>query len=328
MKFGAPLTAGNVIRSASRAGLVALFAAGLLVSVVADAQSLYKYRGGDGEWMFSDRPPADARAVETRALATEAASPTVAVEHRLQDDRIYLRASSTYYAPVELVLGIDELRNIEKPAPDQPLRFVLPARGQTELMSLAVSAAAADAPTIRYRYAWIVGDPTSSHSPETPYRAPFAVARSHPISQAFPTALTHSTADSRYAIDIVMPIGTGVYAARAGTVFQVASQNFGSGLDVVRDGPAANLVRILHSDGTYAEYAHLNWNTIRVRPGDAVRRGEYIADSGNTGFTSGPHLHFAVLRNRGMGTESVPVVFEGPKGSELTPETGNTLSAY
>jgi murein DD-endopeptidase MepM/ murein hydrolase activator NlpD len=328
MKFGAPLTAGNAIRSASRAGLVALLAAGLLVSVIADAQSLYKYRGGDGEWMFSDRPPADARAVETRALPTEVASPTVAVEHRLLDDRIYLRASNTYYAPVELVLGIDELRSIEKPAPEQPLRFVLPVRGQTELMSLAVIADSADAPAIRYRYTWIVGDPTSTHSPETPYRAPFAVARSHPISQAFPTALTHSTADSRYAIDIVMPIGTGVYAARAGTVFQVASQNFRSGLDVVRDGPAANLVRILHSDGTYAEYAHLNWNTIRVRPGDAVRRGEYIADSGNTGFTSGPHLHFAVLRNRGMGTESVPVVFDGPNGSEQTPETGNTLSAY
>lgn len=328
MKLGAQLTGGNVFRLADRSWLPALLATGLLVSVVADAQSLYKYRGGDGEWIFSDRPPADARAVETRALSTEAASPTVAVNHRLQDERIFLRASNTYYAPVELVLGIDELINIEKPPPDQPLRFVLPARGQTELMNLAVNANTDAAPTIRYRYTWIVGDPTSLHSPDIPYRAPFAVARSQPISQAFPTALTHSTADSRHAIDIVMPIGTGVFAARDGTVFQVASQNFRSGLDVARDGPAANLVRILHSDGTYAEYAHLNWNSIRVRPGDAVRRGEYIADSGNTGFTSGPHLHFAVLRNRGMGTESVPVVFEGPNGSELTPETGNTLSAY
>ncbi len=328
MKFGALLTVGNVFRSADRAWLVAVLATVSLVSVVADAQSLYKYRGGDGEWIFSDRPPADARAVETRALSTEATSPTVTVDHRLQDGRIFLRAGNTYHAPVELVLGIDELHNIEKPAADQPLRFVLPARGQTELMNLAVTATSAGAPTIRYRYTWIVGDPTSLHSPDTLYRAPFAVARSHPISQAFPTALTHSTADSRHAIDIVMPIGTGVFAARDGTVFQVASQNFRSGLDVERDGPAANLVRVLHSDGTYAEYAHLNWNTIRVRPGDAVRRGEYIADSGNTGFSSGPHLHFAVLRNRGMGTESVPVVFEGPNGSELTPETGNTLSAY
>ncbi|MEX0976206.1 MAG: M23 family metallopeptidase [Woeseia sp.] len=328
MKFGALLTGGNVFRLADRAGLLAVLVIPLLTSIVADAQSLYKYRGGDGEWIFSDRPPADTRSVETRALSTEAELPTVAVDHRLQNDRIFLRASNSYHAPVELVLGIDELHNIEKLAPDQPLRFVLPARGQAELMNLAVSSESAGAPTIRYRYTWIVGDPTSIHSPDTPYRAPFAVARSHPVSQAFPTALTHGTADSRHAIDIVMPIGTGVFAARAGTVFQVASQHFRSGLDVERDGPAANLVRILHNDGTYAEYAHLNWNTIRVRPGDAVRRGEYIADSGNTGYTSGPHLHFAVLRNRGMGAESVPVVFEGPNGSELTPETGNNLSAY
>jgi murein DD-endopeptidase MepM/ murein hydrolase activator NlpD len=87
-------------------------------------------------------------------------------------------------------------------------------------------------------------------------------------------------------------------------------------------------VRILHDDGTHAVYAHLNWNTIRVKPGDAVERGEYIADSGNTGFSSGPHLHFAVLRNVGMRMESVPVVFEGPNSREIPPAVGDTLTAY
>ena len=71
------------------------------------------------------------------------------------------------------------------------------------------------------------------------------------------------------------------------------------GTDQGRDASAANLVRILHDDGTWAEYAHLNRSTIRVRPGDVVERGEYIADSGNTGFSSGPHLHFVVQRNAG-----------------------------
>jgi len=87
-------------------------------------------------------------------------------------------------------------------------------------------------------------------------------------------------------------------------------------------------VRILHEDGTYGEYAHLNRNSIRVKPGDIVRRGEYIADSGNTGFSSGPHLHFAVIRNIGMRVESVPVVFEGANGSEVAPATGTELTAY
>jgi murein DD-endopeptidase MepM/ murein hydrolase activator NlpD len=64
-----------------------------------------------------------------------------------------------------------------------------------------------------------------------------------------------------------------------------------------------------------------------VRPGDRVRRGEYIAESGNTGFSSGPHLHFAVLRNIGLRAESVPVTFQGATGP-VQPATGMTLTAY
>jgi murein DD-endopeptidase MepM/ murein hydrolase activator NlpD len=298
-----------------------------LVAGPAGAQSLYKYRGPDGEWMFSDRPPPDDQPAEVRELASGVERPTVKVTHELLEERMYLRAHNGYYAPVELVLGIDELRDIEAPAPDQPLRFVVPARDEIDLFSLA-GLANTGSPSIRYRYTWLVGDPMSEHRPELPYRVPFAVASGFPVSQAFPTAVTHTTADSRHAVDIVMPIGTDVHAARGGIVFEVTSQNFRSGTDQSRDGPAANLVRILHDDGTWAEYAHLNRSTIRVRPGDVVERGEYIADSGNTGFSTGPHLHFAVLRNRGLGIESLPVTFAGPNGSEIVAETGGQLVAY
>jgi murein DD-endopeptidase MepM/ murein hydrolase activator NlpD len=148
------------------------------------------------------------------------------------------------------------------------------------------------------------------------------------VSQAFPYATTHLTADAYYAMDVVMPVGTNIYAARAGIVFEVASTNFRGGIDPQRDGASANLVRILHDDGTYGVYAHLNWNTIRVRPGDVVSRGEYIADSGNTGFSTGPHLHFAVLRNAGMRPESVPFTIEGPNRSAVVPQMGTALTAY
>jgi murein DD-endopeptidase MepM/ murein hydrolase activator NlpD len=125
-----------------------------------------------------------------------------------------------------------------------------------------------------------------------------------------------------------MPIGTDIVAARAGIVFDVAGTNFQAGLDMQRDGPAANVVRILHDDGTYAVYAHLNTNTIRVRPGDRVERGDYIADSGNTGYSSGPHLHFAVVRNVGMRIESVPITFLGANLQGVPPVSGALLTAY
>lgn len=324
------MTAGSVPRSAERRlrGAAALALATLCMAAagLAAADTLYKYRGPNGEWIFSDRPPAGGQAVETREVSYGAENPEVTVSHRMVDGKLQLSGSNGYYAPVELVLGIDSMANAVPPGPDQPLRFVVPARGAVDLFALEPGADGLQ-PEIRYRWTWFTGDPTSVHEPEQPYRVPFAVATAFPVSQAFPHAETHATPDSRYAVDITMPVGTGIYAARGGTVFDVTSTNFEGGLDP-ENASAANIVRILHDDGTYAIYGHLNWNSIRVRPGDVVSRGEYIADSGNTGFTSGPHLHFAVLHNPGMGIESLPVVFEGAEGSEVTPETGVELVAY
>ena len=132
------------------------------------------------------------------------------------------------------------------------------------------------------------------------------------MSQAFPDIITHGDPSSQYAIDFVMPVGTHVFAAREGVVIEVASDFFEHGTDLKADGPRANVVRVLHDDGTMSLYGHLNWNSIRVVPGQHVARGEYLADSGNTGFTTGPHLHFVVQRNRGGALVSVPIEFAGP----------------
>ena len=85
---------------------------------------------------------------------------------------------------------------------------------------------------------------------------------------------------------------------------------------------------MLHDDGTFGLYAHLGWDSIRVRVGQRVRRGEYIADSGNTGYSSGPHLHFAVVKNSGMNIESLPIAFEGRNAEIIVPNAGAELTAY
>lgn len=297
------------------------------LAVSAIAQALYKYEDENGEVIFSDRPPDGATVVETRALATGGKAPEVSVESEQRPGAIRLVAHNAYHIPVEIIVALDRLQNLASPDPDRALRWILGPLATEPLLELAVIDDGAAA-NLDFRFIWLPGDPNANHQPARAYRAPFAIANEYRISQAFPSGQTHDTPDSYYAVDIAMPIGTGIYAARDGIVFDVASDNFQGGLDPERDGANANIVRILHDDGSHAVYAHLNWNSIRVRPGERVQRGQYIADSGNTGFTSGPHLHFAVMVNRGMRLVSVPVTFEGPNSIALEPATGNILSAY
>jgi murein DD-endopeptidase MepM/ murein hydrolase activator NlpD len=333
MRFDEQTMSGNVqqsVISRSTAGRVAIFAMAalmLLVSGVASSQSMYKFRGDDGEWIYSDRPPDDEATVEVRDLEVSQSVGTVDVTHGFVGQSVELTAHNEFYAPVELTLKIKTIQGLQYPNPDQEMRWVLPPRSDTPLFTLDLLENSAP-PFLEYQFKYLAGDPSARHRPGGGYRAPFAVASNFPITQAFPEIATHTTPDSQYAVDLAMPIGTDIFAARDGVVFDVASNNFTAGLDPQLDGPNANVVRVMHDDGTYAIYAHLNTNTIRVRPGDRVRRGEYIADSGNTGFSSGPHLHFAVLRNAGMRVESVPVTFATADSDSVVPSMGAILTAH
>lgn len=318
---------GGGQKSAPKSLLVAIVLL-LASSGFASAQSLYKYRGDDGEWIYSDRPPDDDTLVEVRQLeGAPKDGAEVDVTHEFAGRTVQLIAHNQSYVPVELVVTFKTIQGLEFPDPDQPLTWVVPPRSDLTLIALDLLENES-APFLEYQYQHLAGDPAARHRPGQAYRVPFAVATDHPVTQAFPEVATHMTRDSQYAVDVAMPIGTDIMAARGGVVFDVAASNFRGGLDPARDGPTANVIRILHDDGTYAIYAHLNTNSIRVRPGDRVQRGQYIADSGNTGFSSGPHLHFAVVRNAGMAIESVPVTFMGQNSATIVPATGTALTAY
>ena len=332
MKFDERMMVGDDTILARDSRLVGYITALVLVLSFAAfdsprAQELYKYRGPDGEWIYTDRPPADGAATEKRELRPSRIKPEVTVTHQVDGRVVSLKAINQFYAPAELTLNIEEIGGLHYPETDQQYRWMLPPRSETMLFSLD-ALEEGDAPFIEYQFKYLPGDPDAVHRPTEAYRVPFAISNRFPISQAYPDGSTHATPDSTYAVDMAMPIGTDIFAARGGVVFDVASDNFRAGLDLTRDGPAANVIRILHDDGTYAIYAHLNWNTIRVQPGQRVSRGEYIADSGNTGFSSGPHLHFAVVQNKGMRIESVPVEFQGANENAVLPATGNILTAY
>ena len=332
MKSGVRKMAGSAHHSAPDrqltwplSALIVLAAA--FFATTADAQELYKYQDENGDWIFADRPPDNGQEVESRELQKSTADAIVDVTHSFEGRIVQLTARNDFFAPVELRLEIVTISGLTFPRADQPMTWVLPARSKTVLFELETQDNGNER-FLEYGFRYMPGDPAATHNAAEPYRAPFAMSSNHQITQAYPEAVTHTAPDSYFAVDVEMPIGTDIVAARDGIVFDVASKNFRGGLDPKIDGPSANVVRILHDDGTYAVYAHLNTNTIRVKPGDRVERGQYIADSGNTGFTSGPHLHFAVVRNVGLRVESVPVTFLGPDLDGVVPASGNVLTAY
>lgn len=299
----------------------------LVASAGTAAQTLYKYRGENGEWIYADRPPEGGSAAEVRDLGPGNVATEFRVTHAVVGRVLEVRALNPWHVPVELALDFEQVSGVQLPHPDDKMRWVVPALADQLLLNLEFLEEV-DVPAVKYSYLYLPGDPTAQHAADAAYRVPYAVGSGHRVTQAYPEVITHTSPDSYYAVDIEMPVGTDIFAARGGVVFSVASTNFSGGADIEEYGDKANVVRILHDDGTYGIYAHLNRSSIRVRPGDVVERGDYIADSGNTGFSSGPHLHFAVVRNGGMKIESVPVSFSGPGSTAIDPSRGAILTAY
>lgn len=299
----------------------------MLLAGASAAQSLYKYKDANGHWQFTDRPPAErdaATTVERDELASAQSKPTVKLSRLVTADGVQIIASNTFHCPVQLVFELRDARNVVAEAL-QTQSTVLAPDSRTTVMDVAAEGPGESSFSVAFRY--LPGDPEARHAPSEPYRLPFAVGNEVLITQAFPMQITHSNAASQHAVDVAVPVGTAIYASRAGTVFDIAYDSY-SGGTATSDMAKANVVRIVHADGSMAVYAHLAWNSIRVRRGQRVRRGEYIADSGNTGFSSGPHLHFAVQLNEGENIVSVPVAFAGPGGAAVAPASGTRITAY
>lgn len=311
-----------------RAALLGAVLLGLIVSVAAD--SLYTYRDESGALVFSDRPPDGGQVFERELrVAHSTQSPEVTIRVETTGSGVALWADNDCHCPAQVAIRLIDARDVATHSGDTVIRLVA-ARGSTQLMNLPATAGlvssrlSADVQS-GYEFGFIFGDPDTQHAPAEGYRPPFAAGRRFMISQAFPDAVTHLTLESRYAIDILMPEQTAIYAARAGIVVEVAHSNFRGGADWGKYGAQANIVKIMHDDSSFAIYAHLSWDSIRVRPGQRVRRGEHIAASGNTGFSTGPHLHFVVVRNQGLRTASVPVRFSDGRGGSVAPQSGEPL---
>ncbi len=157
------------------------------------------------------------------------------------------------------------------------------------------------------------GDSTAKiNPPNTLYLLPFAKNVAMRCSQSFtdtspPTVNELHTGDSKFAVDFAVPVvdpavipDVDICAARNGVVIEVRDgdddhpANFSP---TPADLEKGNEVRIIHSDNTYTQYAHLKKGSISVVPGQNVVAGvTHLGKMGNSGFSSNYHLHFSVQK--------------------------------
>ncbi len=158
------------------------------------------------------------------------------------------------------------------------------------------------------------------------YVLPYPVGRAYAVLRANCSApgTTHEAGGAfAYAYDFDLAIGDPVVAARAGAVVGTEDR-FADGN---RLAGAENYVHVRHDDGTIGRYYHLTQGGVRVPLGARVAPGDTIGESGDTGNSSRPHLHFDVARCREVGCETLPVTFRNTDPHPTGLQAGRTYTA-
>jgi len=288
----------------------------------AQAKHMYQYTDKQGIVHFTDvAPNGDVPDVKSTLVITER-QPLIRIRESGPDSDRSVSFINSSGGPVSVAMTFAEATNIVA-KPDLPMIVVLAP--QTETLALQLTPQNAKAGyRYRYSYRYMPGDYRATQDAKAVYTLPFDASHGFRVSQAFGGSFSHHDSQNAYAVDIGMPEGTPVQAARDGVVMTVDNDFFGNGLDMAQYGDRANNIRIVHADGAMSVYAHLELESARVHVGQHVRAGQVIALSGDTGFTSGPHLHFCVQMNSNMQLVSVPFQFTAA-GATFTPQQGQVL---
>ncbi len=226
-------------------------------------------------------------------------------------------------APVSLLLEFPVLENMTS-SPTLPVKTVVLPHQRKLLVQIRAND---HAKSTRWRWSWqwTTGVLGARHAANVRYWIPWSAILRFKVGQAVGGSYSH-TGNWRFAFDFWMPSGTPIRAARDGNVVRVV-EDFNRGGTEERFKKRANLIFILHADGTIARYLHLKQGGVHVAVGDRVAAGDLIGFSGNTGYSQKPHLHFDVIRvDANLEWQTVDVRFAAQPHAGLQPESGQILN--
>ena len=260
----------------------------------------------------------------TQGAVADCKDEWICVDAVNEGGNVELRAKNLRDFPITYTLRI-RTRDLKVEGPKTVTRTLAPK--QTEQVMLLSHKNESNVGDYNYSFDWTIGDKNAVHDNDHVYSLPYSSGKSYRIVQGYGSRFSHIGLEE-FAIDVDMPIGTAVHAARSGVVARVEDSH-SKGCWEDGCGKYANYVVILHSDGTTGEYYHLSKDGSLVSVGESVAQGQKIGYSGNTGHTTMPHLHFAVYRAVDWGnTQSIPVRFQGADGIIDRPRRGRRYQAF
>jgi murein DD-endopeptidase MepM/ murein hydrolase activator NlpD len=255
-------------------------------------------------------------------------------ELRHHQGRVIQTVRNDYAVEVTLAWGVRDLDNLA-PSAAQYGSLTLPASlaaggpGPTQVLThftvLRRGVAFWRILDFRARF----GDPAARPTPYA-YALPFGVGQERRVIQGFGGIFSHR-GSNHYAVDFDAPEGTPILAARDGVVVAANAHVNGRGASAEwLDYARMNFILVRHADGTLGEYLHLAPGGVRVRAGQRVARLDFIGLSGNTGYSTRPHLHFHVMTAApdGAAAQSFPIEFEIAPGVHAAPVEGRAYRAY
>jgi murein DD-endopeptidase MepM/ murein hydrolase activator NlpD len=205
-----------------------------------------------------------------------------------------------------------------------PFKVVLKPKEKRNIVRLVNSDKKKAVGNFKSHLSWSKGAVDAKPELDFIYALPFK--RSQRVSQGFNGTTSHR-GNAKYAVDFALAKGTKVYASRAGTVVEVVQRHNKHGMSL-KMRQFANYVIIEHSDKTLGRYFHLSKDGVKVKLGAKVKKGDLIAISGDTGRTSGAHLHFVVTKaevyKEGYRSVSVPIKFLCSQGVLTEPLSGHS----
>ncbi|MBL4669207.1 MAG: M23 family metallopeptidase [Flavobacteriales bacterium] len=149
------------------------------------------------------------------------------------------------------------------------------------------------------------------------YTIPYQEGKKYSLDQGYGGNFSHFMKGKTHALDFTMPEGTLICAAREGLVIFVKDDSNKRG-KTIKYQAFGNYITIYHKDGSLANYFHLQKKGSKVKVGDKVSAGQVIALSGNTGWSSGPHLHFQVFSfDEKMEVKSISTKFKQEEGKAI-----------